>query len=439
MRRSIAWLLVMLGLSSTLRAGEVVIHPRPAPGPLDNPLKGWCPYADAGTIRQPYSMVFLSTSWKALEPARGVYAFDQWERREWSAPAAAGRHVVFRVYVDYPSKPSGLPDWLAKLGVKQTRYEDHGGGLATDFDDPRVVEGLERLIAALGRRYDGDPRVGFVQLGLLGFWGEWHTFPRVELHAKPATRRRVVDAYRRAFPRKLLMARYADAVTGAAGELGYHDDMFPADTDNGLDWSFLAGLRREGRSENWRRAAVGGELEPFRAAHWLGDGWATTLSAVEKGHFSWIGPYGPALDRSTDPAFRKNSEALVRRLGYQFRLDEVRVNAPPAPGQELQVSIQGTNEGVAPFSYDWPVEIALLGPDDRPLARRRLDLNLRNWHPGPFSAAGRIAAAAPRDCDRLAVGVIDPRTGRPGVRFANDLVTVDGWTILLDRKPPSAP
>ena len=26
-------------------------------------------------------------------------------------------------------------------------------------------------------RYDGDPRIGFVQLGLLGFWGEWHTYP----------------------------------------------------------------------------------------------------------------------------------------------------------------------------------------------------------------------------------------------------------------------
>jgi len=40
-------------------AGEVVVCPEAAPGPLDNPLKGWCPYTDAGPIHQPYSMVFL--------------------------------------------------------------------------------------------------------------------------------------------------------------------------------------------------------------------------------------------------------------------------------------------------------------------------------------------------------------------------------------------
>src|SRR3954462_10963166 len=54
----------LLGLLSTTTGlaappePDVVVRPGPAPGPLDNPLKGWCPYADAGPIRQPYPMVF---------------------------------------------------------------------------------------------------------------------------------------------------------------------------------------------------------------------------------------------------------------------------------------------------------------------------------------------------------------------------------------------
>lgn len=60
-------------------------------------------------------MVFLYLPWKELEPEEGRYAFDRWERLAWSAPEAVGKHVVFRVYVDYPSKPSGLPDWLKRL------------------------------------------------------------------------------------------------------------------------------------------------------------------------------------------------------------------------------------------------------------------------------------------------------------------------------------
>ncbi len=55
-------------------------------------------------------MVYLYASWKELEPAEGVFAFDAWEGRAWSAPEARGKHVVFRVFVDCPSRPSGLPD-----------------------------------------------------------------------------------------------------------------------------------------------------------------------------------------------------------------------------------------------------------------------------------------------------------------------------------------
>ena len=66
-------------------SNEVVLRPKAAPGPLDNPLKGYCVYTDAGKIRRPYSMVFLYLPWKKLEPAEGRYAFDEWEKKAWGA------------------------------------------------------------------------------------------------------------------------------------------------------------------------------------------------------------------------------------------------------------------------------------------------------------------------------------------------------------------
>jgi hypothetical protein len=240
-------LLASIIVTTTTVAGppgaEVVVRPEPAPGPLDNPLKGWCPYTDAGPIRQPYSMVFLYAPWKDLEPEEGRFAFDRWETTAWSVPEAKGKHVVLRVTIDYPSKPSGLPGWLKDQGVKLTPYPDHSGGLSPDYDDPRMVTAMTRLIEVMGRRYDGDPRVAFIQLGLLGFWGEWHTYPQGKLYASPETERQVNEAYRRAFPRKILLARTASGFAGRQPWLAFHDDMFPEDTDNGQDWSFLAGLR----------------------------------------------------------------------------------------------------------------------------------------------------------------------------------------------------
>ena len=42
------------------------------------------------------------------------------------------------------------------------------------FDDPIFMEEHEKFIKALAARYDGDPRLGGLDLGSYGNWGEWH-------------------------------------------------------------------------------------------------------------------------------------------------------------------------------------------------------------------------------------------------------------------------
>ncbi len=418
-----------MALSAGSSRAQVVVHPEPAPGPLNNPLKGWCPYTDANPIRLPYSMVFLYAQWKALEPEEGHFAFEQWERTAWSVPEARGKHVVLRIHIDYPSKPSGLPDWL-KDQVKLTRYEDHGGGLSPDYDNPRMVAAMESLIAAMGKRYNGNPRVAFVQLGLLGFWGEWHTYPRPALYAKPATERRIVDAYHRAFPSKILMARYARDHAAAQAWLGFHDDLFPEDTDNGQAWSFLSGIKRSGRNDNWKRATLAGEMVPNQAKIWLGPKFDETLRVTELGHFSWVGPYCPALEQNASTEFRKAADSLVRRMGYQFRLTEIRHPAAIKPGANLSIAITGMNEGVAPFYYAWPVELALIDEKEKLAARIPMRADIRTWQPGPFEIKGDVAVKPNPGRYKLALGIIDPWTNQPAVRFANDLSTKDAWTVL---------
>ncbi len=77
------------------------------------------------------------------------FQFEQWEKT-WDADehggSGVGKHVIFRVYIDYPSLPSGLPDWLRAAGVKETPYSDYGGGKSPDYNHPRMVAAMERLI-----------------------------------------------------------------------------------------------------------------------------------------------------------------------------------------------------------------------------------------------------------------------------------------------------
>jgi hypothetical protein len=417
------------GFSELAGAEITIVRPQAADGPLDNPLKGWCCYTNAGKIHQPYAMVFQYISWRELEPIEGDYRFDDWEKR-WDVEAGRGKHVVFRVYVDYPKKPSGLPDWLRTAGVKETRYEEHGGGLSPDYNDPRMVAGMERLIAALGKRYNNHPRIAFIQLGLLGFWGEWHTWPRQELHASAATEQRIVEAYRKAFPQKCLMVRYARDFAGEQNWIGFHDDLFPQDTDNGRAWSFLAKIRAAGRTENWKVAPIGGEMVPGEARRWLGDDFDTTLAALDRSHFSWVGPYNPALQRPETALFLQRSEALVRRMGYEFQITELKHPAQVKANAAIPVSLSGTNLGVAPFYYPWTVEWALLNDQGQAVQLQKTDWDIRQWLPGVFVEQADLTWDVQPGSYQLALGIRDPWQDRPAIRFANRLPVADGWTIV---------
>jgi hypothetical protein len=406
------------------------IHPPAAPGPLDNPLKGWCPYTDAGSIRQPYSMVFLYVPWSELEPHEGDFRFEEWEHRAWNVAAAQGKHVVFRVYIDYPGRPSGMPAWLEERGIRMTPYTDYGGGRSPDYDDPRMVAAMVRLIAALGARYDPNPRVAFVEFGLLGFWGEWHTYPRTTLFASPATQQRVLAAAQRAFPHKIVMNRYPGGYAGTRPDLGFFDDMFPDDTDGAEDWKFLPTMRRSGRTENWKRATIGGEMTPHAATRLLGPEFATTMKALQTGHFTWIGPYCPAIDRNTQPELQEHSREMVRAMGYQFRLTEIAVPDRIPSGSPLRLTVKGVNEGVAPFYYPWPVRVALLDAAGSVVQSFDTGADPRGWLPGEFRLAVNAPIKAPPGEYSLCLGLIDPWTGQPDVAFANRLPAIHGWTEL---------
>lgn len=416
-------------LTCSVSADDVVVNPRPKPGVLDNPLKGWCPYPNAGTIHQPYSMVFQYISWRELEPVAGDFRFEEWEK-QWNSKASAGKHVVFRVYVDYPKKPSGLPDWLRRAGVRETAYTDYGGGRSPNYNDPRMIAGMERLIAALGKRYNNNPRVAFIQLGLLGFWGEWHTYPRTELYASPETERRIIEAYRKAFPDKSLMARYAQGPAGNQDWIGFHDDMFPEDTDNGQDWSFLARIRKAKRIENWKGAVIGGEMVPFKAEHWLGNGFNTTVTMLNRSHFSWVGPYCPALEASTNQQFITRSQQLVRRMGYDFQITELVHPDQVKMNQSARISLKGKNLGVAPFYYPWSVEWALMDSTGKVVKRFTTNWDIRTWTPGVFEENLTTAFNVPAGKYYLGLGIRDPWMDRPTIQFANDLPFYNGWTVI---------
>lgn len=402
----------------------------PGPSPLDNPLKGYAAYSEPTfTHYLPSQMAFVEVPWKEIEPQEGKYRFDLLDEH-FNTPLAKGKDIVLRIWLDYPNQPLGVPTWLVNQGLKLTSYTDFGGGKSPDYEDPDLKKGLSRLVAALGKKYGDLNRVKVVQLGLLGHWGEWHDYPRTELFASDSTQRFVIDLLRKAFPQTQLEARNPAYSSCHRADLGFHDDMIPDDTLPGEDWHFLPSLQSNGQAGNWKANIAGGEMVPGAAVRYLTTDFEMLKQAIKLCHFSWIGPYCPAIEASSDPVYKSHSNEIVQLLGYTFRLTKGTIPDSITSGQQASIELDGENVGVAPFYYPWPIHLALISEDGKVATEKVVVGDIRTWQPGSFNLKATTTWTAAAGTYSLGIQISDPANRSSFIKFANTLPIQDGWTIL---------
>ena len=211
-------LLCALGISLIAHAETVKLAP--GPSPADNPLKGLVPYAKPEPGCFPHSLEFDYLRFSDL--MMGPESFD-WQPLEklLDGIASRGNQTVFRVWIEYPGQKSGLPKFLRDQGVKVTEWTETEKKprekvcFTPDYEDERLIRAMQSFIKALGQRYDGDARIGYITAGLLGSWGEWHTYPREDLFASVQTQKRVLDAYEKAQAQARSQAQATVAEAGA--------------------------------------------------------------------------------------------------------------------------------------------------------------------------------------------------------------------------------
>ena len=168
-------------------------------------------------------------------------------------------------------------------------------------------------------------------------------------------------------------------------------------------------------------------MVPFATNQYMITEFSTTMKAVRDVHFSWIGPYCPALEKIEGNEFIANSNQLLRTMGYQFTLIGASVSFSEG---KCSYNIAGANQGVAPFYYPWPVRFALIDPKGTVVAQADSDIDIRKLQPGEFDVKGELELTASPGKYRLAMGIIDPYLKKPDVEFANTFEKLDGWQVL---------
>ncbi|MBR6765564.1 MAG: DUF4832 domain-containing protein [Clostridia bacterium] len=157
---------------------------------LKNPHKGWFwHFIDNGYGRVEYRQgydndpvldfpclnhLYLRFDWGDVEKEEGVYDFsyldsimDKW--------GAYGYTFALRAvcYEGVASMNYATPEYVYKKGARCFALED--GKIQPDYADPIFLECLENFLAALGKKYNGDPRIELIDVGTIGTWGEGHT------------------------------------------------------------------------------------------------------------------------------------------------------------------------------------------------------------------------------------------------------------------------
>lgn len=424
-----------------------------APGVDENPLRGFMPYSNTRQTAEsfPHSLEWFYLPLSAVVTGPDSYDWTALES-QLTAIAARGHQAVFRFYVDYPKKPTGIPKYLLDAGLKTFPYKDGDNAasptpsVAPDYRDRRLIECMLRFIHAFGAKYDGDVRIAYLTAGLYGFWGEWHVHnhPYVgepsgwEISKKDKDS--LLRSYVGSFHQTAVMVRYPKVTDDRRllAHFGFHDDSFLWDTLGPENWQFWPLMERYDMTEAWRSRPIGGEVYPqLQTGIW--DRWPNSegqdvQTAITRTHATWMLDSGLFKTELTT-AQRTNALQAERMLGYTLFCAAVRTTW--GKDRTLAVTVRLENRGVAPIYYAWPVELEALDLDGKVVGQTHVAWPLPTLLPGKKAEWSAVLAAPPDSTTAVVLQIANPMPGGHPLAFANsEMGTVkQGWLTLAVSDP----
>lgn len=413
---------------------RVVVRPQDTGEALVNPDMGWVAYfysnvpSNYGSKLEPsdtlddfpgLSTVFMRIPWAMIEPEEGKFnwAVLDTPAQRW---ISKGKRIAILITCSENWMSWPTPEWVKNAGAKGTYYEFGKGPVEKShlwdpyFDDLIFLQKLENFLAAMAKRYDGNPNVAYVGIGSFGLWGEGHTHMSSQVSDEDADRivRRHIDLHVKHFPNTLLAI--SDDIVG-------HDKpgrRFPL-TDHALSRGVTIhddSIMVQPPPRSWYHAEMAQEFWPtlpviLEHEHYggskdrgaWGDG-SLLLKAVEDYHASYMSiHWWPRIELEEN---RELIDKINRRMGYRLQLREISWPETVLIGQPFKVECKWANAGVAPC-YPGGFMALTLKDDKDGIVSVMVDegLDMRTLRVGP---PGR--ALARRHTSEFRVGLFAPTT-----------------------------
>ena len=444
-------------MAGPAQAEDQVITPQPYSGLLTNPGMGIASFHDGygqklSVLDYPDTGIeYERFYWSDLEPQEGVFNFALTD----NAFAVAARHqpamnVGLRFMVlDEPQTGSKIPAWLIAKGIKG-QWVENGKTFVPDLTDPTFQQYARKLLAAFGKRYDGNPELAYVDIGMVGSWGEWHNsnFAAVPpLASKYSTEQlnRYVDMHFDAFPNtpKIMLISGGDTLAYAAKRgAGWRADCWGDWHNFTPEWSHMrddypqrlaaAQSTYSGFNSSWQHAPVSLEICGYM------DEWQSVQHYTREqvqATFDWaIQQHASTLNlksRRVPAEYRDIVDNALLHIGYRYRVSRLTLPAALSADQTLTVQSTWRNDGVAPLYLPYQLAWRITTPAGVIVMQQTSTDDLRQWLPGEHQSqiTFNLPATLPGGKYQLETAVTDAN-GTPRIQLANQNRSPQGWYPL---------
>lgn len=408
-----------------------------------NPLMGYVPSAWYNEVSEDISLLYMDITWAELEPEEGVYNWASIdEENQISRWRKEGKHLVFRFVCDIPGEEAhmDIPEWLYEKSGKAGKWYDgeYGKGFAPDYNNPTIISCHEQAVKALGEHFGQDGLISYVELGSLGHWGEWHVnySEGIQRIPREAVRDKYILPWTEAFPDARILMRRPFASAEKYG-FGLYNDMTgqPEATQSWFDWINNGGEYDQTGEKNvivpmkdfWKTAPSGGEFtSSLSMEEMLDTNLSGTVEMIREAHTTFLGPKIP------DENYVDGYKEVLKNMGYRLWISMAELKNT-AKGSRLKLTWE--NSGVAPMYKEWPVYVYIEDESGKLVEKSRISIKISSLLPG--EKATTLTALETERLNsllekgyRLSVGIEDPMTELPCVRFAMEALYQEGKNYL---------
>ena len=325
------------------------------------------------------------------------------------------------------------------------------------MDDPTVKAEFQKLVQALGARFDGLPGFGPIDIGSVGLWGEWHNWQAIissingnapgsvgsQIPMPPlATCKWYVDQFFTYFPKTIKIMGSGEAVgsvttqtlayalgrgAGWRGDsLGdsYHQNIYPQDLPGGAN------------DTHWQTAPVYFETSPPFSSLSLTD-LQTTVNFALQSHASVVEDRSEKITSAELPLVRQ----LLMSLGYRFVLNSLSHPSAATAGQQMTLTMAWRNVGVAPTYRNDVLAVQIRNSSGTPVLTSNTGIAVKNWLPGTtytVTPTVTLPAGLAPGTYTVAIGIVNRATRKPVVQLAIQGRDANGWyplgTVSVNRR-----